>query len=133
MASYIAVKSGLRPNEDGSHKVALWERDDAHPKNSEGEHEVFVCGPNTVRVGMTALVRERLNNGMLVRAGKDSPADEEAAAEAEASPEEPAKDESDAGANAGAETTPSAAETTTANGGAGDGEKSPAPKTSAKK
>lgn len=59
----IFVKSTLKMNEDGSSKVALWEKDARHPGG-----EAYIAGDKPVEVGETAQVSKLLRDGVIVKA-----------------------------------------------------------------
>lgn len=72
----IWVRSALPPavnretqKEDGSHPVALWERDDAHP-----EGEVFIAGPAPVECARTGAVMAAMREGKIVECEAPQPA-----------------------------------------------------------
>jgi hypothetical protein len=93
MAKIITVVSGLPPNEDGSHRVALWEPHPDHPEDANGRHEAWVVGDTPTRVALTAEVAGALREGRLLEADaegdpKDRPS---AAVRAIVEPETPAE------------------------------------------
>jgi hypothetical protein len=61
-AEHIMVKSALPPAPDGGNRVALFERDPAHP-----DGEAFVAGPDPVKVGKSTVgVLAALREGRIV-------------------------------------------------------------------
>lgn len=64
----IIVKSTLKINEDGSSKVALWEKDARHPGG-----EAYIAGDKPVEVGETAQVSKLLRDGVIVKASAPQP------------------------------------------------------------
>ncbi len=69
----VDVKSGYPKEKDGGFKIAIFERDERHKAQNEGEEdgELFIADDKVHTVAMTPGVKAALSEGRLVEADAD--------------------------------------------------------------